>query len=250
MVRFLLLVSCCFFCFRCKVNCKHLVITTDILSVSSSCISGVCLNTTSHVFSWELFRRKANVTGKVAWTKVNDLEKMTLSNTTSKNLVFRANVLEQAMSYVVRMRQGSDGYKGLTEYSFTTSTPPHGGNCSVMPPKGKAYQDTFTFRCSNWKTTNLPLLYVFAYQDPYTLLRTTLFRTEEHEFSIKLPPGDPAENFLLTVYFSVIDSLGAEIDNHKLITVFSTFLLVIVLILPNMIYSNSDGLSCSKKVFL
>ena len=205
-------------CCRCKVNCKHLVITTDILSVSSSCISGVCLNTTSHAFSWELFYRKANMTGN--WTKVNDLEKMTLSNTRSENLVFKANVLEQAMSYVVRMRQGSDEYKGLTEYSFTTSTPPHGGNCAVMPPEGKAYQTTFTCRCSNWKTTNLPLLYVFAYQDPTTMLRTTLFRGEEDEFSIKLPPGDPSENFLLTVYLSVIDSLGAEIDNHKLIMVF------------------------------
>ena len=139
------------------------------------------------------------------------------------------------MSYVLRMRQGSDGYKGLTEYMFTTSTPPHGGNCDVMPTEGKAYETTFTFRCSNWKANNLPLLYVFAYQDPYTLLRTTLFRTEEDEFSIKLPPGDPAEKFLLTVYFSVIDPLGAEIDNHKLITVFSTFLLVIVVFLRNMI---------------
>ena len=145
------------------------------------------------------------------------------------------------MSYVVRMRQGSDGYKGLTEYSFTTSTPPHGGNCSVMPPKGKAYQTTFTFRCSNWKTTNLPLLYVYAYQDPTTLLRTTLLRAAEDEFSIKLPPGDPSENFHLTVYFSVIDSLGAEINNQKPITVFSTFLLVIVSILRNIIYRYSDG---------
>ena len=127
------------------------------------------------------------------------------------------------MSYVIRMRHESDDYKGLTEYSFTTSTPPQGGNCSVGPSEGIAYETLFTFRCSGWKTNHFPLLYVFAYHDPYTLLKPTLFRAEEDEFSVKLAPGDSTENFLLKVYFSVIDSLGAQIDNHKLIKVFAIF---------------------------
>ena len=208
---------------RCKVNCKHLVIITDVLSLSSHCISGVCLRKRSESFSWELFCRKANMKGVLNWTKVDDLEMMTLSNTSSKNLVLRANVLQPETTYVIRMRQESDDYKGLTEYSFTTSTPPQGGNCSVVPSEGTAYQTMFTFRCSGWKTKHLPLLYVFAYHDSYTLLKPTIFRSEGDTFAVKLAPGDPAEDFHLKIYFSVIDSLGARIDNQKYIKVFSSF---------------------------
>lgn len=209
-----------FFFLRCRVNCKHLVITTDVLSVSSHCISGVCLNTPSKSFSWELFCRKANATEKLNWTKVDDLEKMALSNVTSNNLVLRANVLNPGMSYVIRVKQESDGFKGLTEYSITTSTPPSGGNCFVLPSDGTAYHTIFTFRCSNWKTNNFPLIYVFSYHDPYTLLNPILFRAEKNEFSVKLPPGHPEENHFLNISFSVIDSLGARIDNHSLVKVF------------------------------
>lgn len=208
---------------RCKVNCKHLVIITDVLSLSSHCISGVCLRKRSESFSWELFCRKANMKGVLNWTKVDDLEMMTLSNTSSKNLVLRANVLQPETTYVIRMRQESDDYKGLTEYSFTTSAPPQGGNCSVVPSEGTAYQTMFTFRCSGWKTKHLPLLYVFAYHDSYTLLKPTIFRSEGDTFTVKLAPGDPAEDFHLKIYFSVIDSLGARIDNQKYIKVFSSF---------------------------
>lgn len=200
-----------------------MVITTDILSVSSHCISGVCLEKHSQTFSWELFYRKTNVTGELNWIKEDDLEIVALSNTSSSNLVLRANVLRPEMSYVIRMRHESDDYKGLTEYSFTTSTPPQGGNCSVGPLEGIAYETLFTFRCSGWKTNHLPLLYVFAYHDPYTLLKPMLFRAEEDEFSVKLAPGDSTEYFLLKIYFSVIDSLGAQIDNHKVIKVFAIF---------------------------
>ena len=213
-----------FLYFRCKVNCKQLVITTDVLSVSSRCISGVCLNKYFKSFSWQLFFRKANITGKMNWTKVHDLETMTLSNTSSRNLVLKANVLKPEMTYVLRMRQESDDFKGLTEYRFTTSTPPHGGNCSVFPSEGTAYETIFTFRCSGWKTKHWPILYVFAYHDPYTLLKPTLFRSEEDKFSVKLAPGDSAENFYLKIYFSIIDSLGARIDNQEFIKVFYHFI--------------------------
>ncbi|KAJ7360505.1 hypothetical protein OS493_015607 [Desmophyllum pertusum] len=211
----------CNFHIRCKVNCKHLVITTDILSVRS--LSGVCskANSTSS-FSWELFYRKVNETGQMKWTKVNDLENMTLSNTSSNNLVLKPNVLEPEMSYVMRLRHRSfaAGDAGLTEYSFTTSRPPYGGNCSVGPSVGKAYDTEFTFGCSGWQTEHLPLLYLFSYYDPYTELKPTIFRGEEEHFSVKLALGEPKDNdFHLKIFFSVIDSLGGRIDYQKLIKV-------------------------------
>ena len=203
------------------MNCKHMVLTTDILSVASRCVSRECSKTNSaSSFSWELFYRNVNDTGLFNWTEVDDLESIALSNTSSKNLVLKANVLKPEMSYVIRLRHRSFAYKGLTEYSFTTSRPPHGGNCSVGPSKGKAYQTMFTFGCSGWKTKNLPLLYVFSYYDPYTQLKPLLFRAEEEQFSVRLAPGEPIDkNFQLTVFFSIIDSLGGRIDDQRSIKV-------------------------------
>lgn len=203
------------------MNCKHMVVTTDILSVTSRCFSTECLKTnSSSSFSWELFYRNVNETGLLNWIKVDDLENIALSNTSSKNLVLKANVLKPEMSYVIRLRYRSFSYKGLTEYSFTTSRPPHGGNCSVGPSQGNAYETMFTFACSEWKTKHLPLLYVFSYYDPYTQLKPLLFRAEEEKFSVKLAPGEPIDNnFELTVFFSIIDSLGGRIDDQRSIKV-------------------------------
>lgn len=207
--------------FRCKVNCKHMVLTTDILSVTSRCASGECskANSTSS-FSWELFYRNVNETELLNWTKLDDLESIALSNTSSKNLVLKADVLKPEMSYVIRLRHRSFAREGLTEYSFTTSRPPHGGNCSVSPSEGKAYETVFTFGCSGWKTKHLPLLYVFSYYDPYTQLKPMLFRAEEEQFSVKLAPGEPSgETFQLMVFFSIIDSLGGRIADQRSIKV-------------------------------
>lgn len=160
------------------------------------------------------------------WTKVNDLEDMALSNTSSNNLVLKPNVLEPEMSYVMRLRHRSfaAGGGGLTEYSFTTSRPPYGGNCSVGPSVGKAYDTEFTFGCSGWQTEHLPLLYLFSYYDPYTQLKPTIFRGEEEHFSVKLALGEPKDNdFHLKIFFSVIDSLGGRIDYQKLIKVSASF---------------------------
>lgn len=203
------------------MNCKHMVVTTDILSVTSRCFSTECLKTnSSSSFSWELFYRSVNETGLLNWIKVDDLENIALSNTSSKNLVLKANVLKPEMSYVIRLRHRSFAYTGLTEYSFTTSRPPYGGNCSVGPSQGKAYETMFTFACSGWKTKHLPLLYVFSYYDPYTQLKPLLFRAEEEKFSVKLAPGEPTDNnFELTVFFSIIDSLGGRIDDQRSIKV-------------------------------
>ena len=176
-------------------------------------------------FSWELFYRKVNDTGLLKWTKVADLEAMTLSNTSSRNIVLKPNVLMPEMSYVMRLWHRSFAHEGLTEYSFTTSRPPHGGNCSVGPLEGRAYQTVFTFECSGWQTKHLPLVYVFSYYDPYTQLKPMLFRAEEERFSVKLAPGDPSDKkFHLKIFFSVVDSLGARVDVERLIKVNASFL--------------------------
>lgn len=201
------------------MNCKQLVITTDILSVSSRCIFGACAKERGGVFSWELFRGKVNDTGEKKWTKVDNLENMALSNTSTKSFVLKADVLKPDMSYVIRLWYRLFAHESLTEYSFTTSRPPHGGNCSVSPSKGEAYKTMFTFKCSGWQTKNVPLLYVFSYYDPYTQLKPMLFRAEEARFSVKLAPGDPNDNFRLKIFFSVVDSLGARIENQSLIKV-------------------------------
>lgn len=177
------------------------------------------MNSTS-TFSWELFYRKVNDTGVLKWTKVDDLKTIALSNTSSRNLVLKPNVLKPEMSYVMRLWHRSFVHEGLTEYSFTTSHPPHGGNCSISPFEGEAYQTMFTFECSGWQTKHLPLVYEFSYYDPYTQLKPMLFRAEEEQFSVKLAPGEPSDkNFHLTIFFSVVDSLGAKIEELKLIKV-------------------------------
>ena len=199
-----------------------MVVTTSILSVSGHCIYGVCQKTPSTLFSWEVFFRSANATETLNWTKatLNDLEKMTSSNISFKNLVFKANFLKPETSYVIRLRQESDNYKGLTEYSFKTSRPPHNGNCSVEPTEGTAFKTIFTFRCLNWKTKHVPLFFIISYFDPYTHLKTTLAQGEENEFTAKLPAGDPTNN-LLEIHFRVTDALGARIYNHTAVKVFS-----------------------------
>ena len=163
------------------------------------------------------------MSGELNWTKEDDLEIVALSNTSSSNLVLRANVLRPEMSYVIRMRHESDDYKGLTEYSFTTSTPPQGGNCSVGPSEGIAYETLFTFRCSGWKTNHFPLLYVFAYHDPYTLLKANALssggrRVFSQVGSRRLHGELPSKSIFQRHRFA-----WAQIDNHKLIKVFAIF---------------------------
>lgn len=219
--------------YSCKVNCKHLVITTDILSVSSRCVSGACpkVNSTSS-YSWELFYRNVNDTGVLKWAKVEDLETIALSNTSSRNLVLKPNVLMPEMFYVMRLWHRSFAHESLTEYSFTTSRAPHGGNCSVGPFQGRAYETVFTFGCSGWQTKHLPLVYVFSYYDPYTQLKPVLFRSEAERFSVKLAPGDPTDkNFPLKIFFSVVDSLGARIDEQKFIKVNASFPFLLISLL-------------------
>jgi len=90
----------------------------------------------------------------------------------------------------------------------------------VGPSEGKAYETIFKFGCSGWKTKHLPLLYVFSYYDPFTQLKPLLFRSEEEQFSVKLAPGDKIDNnFQLTVFFSIIDSLGGRIADQRSIKV-------------------------------
>ena len=205
------------------MNCKDLVITTDILSVSSRCVFGTCEKGKLGLYSWDLFYRRVNETDGKKWNRVADLESIALSNTSSKNLALKADVLHPEVSYVVRLWYRWLQHESFSEYSFITGRPPYGGNCSVSPATGKAYQTMFTFKCAGWQTKNMPLLYVFSYYDPYTQLKPVLFRAEEERFLVKLAPGDPNDNFRLKILFSVIDSLGARMDTQKLIKVTSFF---------------------------
>ena len=110
----------------------------------------------------------------------------------------------------------------LQDYQSTALQPVdhHEGNCSVLLSEGTAYDSTFTFRCAGWKADYQPLHYVFAYHDPFTLLRPIIFQAEEEEFSVRLAPGEQKENFHLQVFFSVIDSLGARTENQTQVKVF------------------------------
>ena len=170
-----------------------------------------CAGANSAALEWELFHRRVNETGVLNWTKVIDIYPMILSSAKAGNLVLRANVLIPETVYVIRLWHGMFPHRGLAEYSFTTSVPPSGGHCSVTPLTGIAMQTLFRFSCYGWKTKHPSLRYVVDYVNPYTRLLSTLYQTEEKEFSAKLPPGDPKhDQFILVVQFSVIDSLGAR----------------------------------------
>ena len=47
----------------------------------------------------------------------------------------------------------------MSDYRFTTDTPPKGGSCSITPTSGKALVTDFTVSCHGYKDTHLPLDY-------------------------------------------------------------------------------------------
>ena len=127
----------------------------------------------------------------------------------STNLVTYPRILAPGVLYkfvLTVQRQG--GYLGYSEYQVTTNSPPVEGTCDVNPASGVTLTTEFTFTCTDWQDSNLPLQYEFIYFTNDDLLNV-VYQGVQTSKQTNLPAGYEANNFTLDFRVRVTDMLGA-----------------------------------------
>eukprot|EP00466_Bigelowiella_natans_P005370 jgi/Bigna1/75687/fgenesh1_pg.36_\ len=81
----------------------------------------------------------------------------------SPSLVFRPNALLPGTSYVFSATTTAlaGGSSSVATIAFTTNSAPTGGACSSDRSSGDALETQFTFSCSGWADTDVPIRYAF-----------------------------------------------------------------------------------------
>jgi sugar lactone lactonase YvrE len=120
---------------------------------------------------------------------------------------------------------------GISSSSIITivvNTAPDPGEFVVVPQSGIELSDMFTFACSNWQDSDLPLFYQFGYISQSNLLLTVRSKLELSSTSLLLPAGLEKQNYSLVVVAHIFDSLSASVQStsqtivHPLRKTFST----------------------------
>ena len=78
----------------------------------------------------------------------------------------------------------------------------------MSPASGVTLATEFTFACTNWQDTDLPLQYEFIYLTADDLLNV-VYKGQQFSTYTNLPVGDKANNFSLDFRVRVADMLGA-----------------------------------------
>ena len=97
---------------------------------------------------------------------------------------------------------------GLAEVVFTVNKPPHNGECGVNPSDGTADESVFTFSCSHWTDTDVPLTYEYYYKNTFGL-EVLIYRGPKQTVETKLPIGDIRKNYTLNFFIRIVDTYGA-----------------------------------------
>ena len=108
------------------------------------------------------------------------------------------------------------GERGYSEYSLSTSVPPHGGSCKSTPLTGQAVTTNFTIFCEGWKGENGRLSYSVSLVSraaqkgnlkDNSASFVLSYGTVPHT-SIVLPEGTQSRNYSQQLMIRIIDSFG------------------------------------------
>ncbi|XP_027710156.1 polycystic kidney disease and receptor for egg jelly-related protein [Vombatus ursinus] len=199
--------------FSCIENCENNLIITDRFTLSGKCTN--CGSATVY-YLWTLFSVSKN---EIPFDWVHQ-------TTTGRNnpyLSIKASAFkgfqDQFCFISLRVSNWGGGFS-VSNHSFYINSPPHVGQCNVHPDKGTALVTKFVVQCSNFRDYNLPLSFkiiasnFWDMDDISSLEQNTLgavmyFGAQPVTPPSFLPLGMPANNYLVTIYAQVYDSLGA-----------------------------------------
>ncbi|XP_078578208.1 sperm receptor for egg jelly-like [Branchiostoma floridae x Branchiostoma japonicum] len=167
-------------------------------------------------YNWTLVQTQGVAT---TWTG-EDWRTNILNDRTQDHISFRADVFNTQGTYTVTaiVTDSNTTESGSSEYSFTLNEPPTVGDCAVHPSNSS--EGFFELQCRGFSDPDLPLRYDFEYTAAdvtVASVNSTATINQHLLYSgpapstppIRLPTGDPDENYELEIVIRVTDDLGA-----------------------------------------
>ncbi|KAL5018449.1 hypothetical protein ScPMuIL_004171 [Solemya velum] len=200
---------------KCRVNCMEKVAVTKSLQLVAR-----CNDCTDDEFANADIRWNLKMNGKILIDTNSSLTAEKISS-----FVLPENFLEPGTLYVLDVTVDIDGRsRGLSALSFYANRPPYHGSCDVKPDVGNASDTSFDVRCTDWYDEGLRkerdpdqdglevLQYSFIArknnQQTMTEDRVLSFGMEPTAPRLKLPLGDPANDYEMQVVIQVKDVFG------------------------------------------
>ena len=201
-----LFVTKCIF-FRCKQNCAAKMNPSSRLSVLAKCSEG-CFG--ELIYSWEVYQNEGGKKSKLWQRRDNITATNSVQNPNGPAFALPRDILDGDEEYLIRVFGGREnGAKGRSEYTSLTNDPPRGGACSGKPPVGEALVSDFVLSCSGWRDADMPLTYEFNHKNEEGKLVLLSFGENSH-VTVKLPLGNPQQNFSLEIHVKILDYYKGE----------------------------------------
>ncbi|XP_009905474.2 polycystin family receptor for egg jelly [Dryobates pubescens] len=199
----------------CIENCGKALIPTERFVLSGKCLN--CRSYNKPVYYWSLFSRNFK---EISF----DWSSRTTTGRHGAYLSIHAQTFTKAVqrSYLLLLNVTTlDGRASMYRRAFKINSPPKAGKCTINPRWGRALQTKFVVACRGFSDRHTPLTYKVVIASDVS--RTTkITSVEENTFGTilyfgyqpKTPPsflpvGVPSQNYRLTLYVQVSDSLGA-----------------------------------------
>lgn len=193
------------------MNCGSEVIPAVRVVLFSNCTNSPCFKESTELkYQWSLFSQKHPPDS--SWSEVHQMQTITGTSLNTSNLVINPNTLIAGRDYrliVYLENVNGEDSNGFAVWLFKTSTIPADGTCTANTSSGVAVGTAFTLSCANWYDANAPLLYelVLPLADGLSTILSYRYSTV---VEVVLPPGDPMENYTLTIETVVTSSIGSR----------------------------------------
>ena len=193
------------------MNCRSEVIPAVRVVLVSNCTNSPCFKESAELkYKWSLFSQTNPLDS--SWSEVHQMQTITATSLNTSNLVVKPNTLIVGRDYRLTVdlenANGEDS-NGFAVWLFKTSTIPAGGTCTANASSGVAVDTAFTLSCANWYDPNSPLLYELVLPLANGL-STILSYGYSTVIEVILPPGDPMQNYTLTIEALITSSIGSR----------------------------------------
>lgn len=204
--------NCVLFLFcSCVINCGSEVIPAVRVVLVSNCTNSPCFKESTELsYQWSLFSQTNPLNS--SWSEVHQLQTITGTTLNTTYLVINPNTLVPDRNYRLTVdleNVNSENSNGFSLWLFKTSTIPAGGTCTANTSSGVAVETTFILHCTNWHHPDTPHLYEFVLPLADGL-STILSYGYSTAVEVILPPGDPLNNYTLTIETVITSSIGSR----------------------------------------
>ncbi|XP_041364036.1 uncharacterized protein LOC121379460 [Gigantopelta aegis] len=214
----------------CVINCEMKTAVSSDLSVESECLSCVGQERFQARYSWTLTRKNS----KEKQIIVPHFQQNIINTGDNQSaIVIKKDFLEPGQEYSLNLWMNLPGSKssGFASLAIVTNIPPRGGNCSVQPTTGYAYQTGFVISCFGWQDEGYRantsdtrdgkepkgFTYILAKDDFQLVLRTGVESTSPR----LLLPIQPKLTSTYQLIVRILDILNDYTDYSMNVTVLS-----------------------------